>query len=195
MTVFSEIYQRNGWNGVESLSGPGSGPAPTAPIAAAIEELVWRLNIQSVLDVGCGDGYWMPDLPGYVGIDVAPEAIELARSRHPDRAYLVTDVDDERIRAGRFDLVITRDAMQHLSFADGLALLEGIRRTRSHWLLGSTYVGGDNVDVATGECYSPDLSAAPFDLGPALELIVDGYGYEHPGEIRDARKHLGLWKL
>lgn len=193
MTVFSEIYRRNRWNGIESRSGPGSGSAPTARVGAAIEELAFRLNVQSVLDVGCGDGFWMPELPGYVGIDVAPEAIELAQANHPDRAYLVAAAGD--IRPGQFDLVIVRDAIQHLSFVDGLAMLEGIRQTGASWLLASTYVAGDNVDIVTGDCYSPDLEAAPFALGPPVELIPDGYGYEHPGEVRDPRKHLGLWRL
>jgi SAM-dependent methyltransferase len=193
VTVFEEIYRDNRWNGVESRSGPGSGLAPTTYIAAAIVELVARLEVRSVLDAACGDGFWMPELPGYVGVDVAGEAIELARRNHPDRTYRVGSA--ATLPPAPFDLVIRRDAIQHLSFADGLAAIAGIRRTGSTWLLASTYVDGENVDIATGDCYSPDLAVEPFDLGPPLELIVDGYGYEHLGEIRDPRKHLGLWPL
>lgn len=193
MTVFGEIYRANAWNGDESRSGPGSGRAPTTYVAAAIVELAARLEVRSVLDAACGDGFWMPDLPGYVGLDVALEAIAIARENHPDRTYRVGSA--AALEHEPFDLVILRDAIQHLSFEDGLAALEGIRRTGSTWLLASTYVGGDNVDIETGDCYSPDLEHAPFGLGPPLELIVDGYGYEHLGEIRDRRKHLGLWRL
>jgi SAM-dependent methyltransferase len=193
VTVFSEIYRHNRWNGVESRSGPGSGRAPTAYVAAALEDLVVRLQVESVLDVACGDGFWMPELPGYLGIDVAEEAVELARQNHPTRVYEVASAAE--LGPVPFDLVIVRDAIQHLSFADGLALLEGIQRTGSTWLLASTYVGGENIDIVTGECYSPDLEQAPFELGPPLELVPDGYGYEHLGEVRDPRKNLGLWRL
>jgi SAM-dependent methyltransferase len=114
VTVFSDIYRMNAWQGDESLSGPGSGSTATAHLAADIVAMVAELDIRSVLDVACGDGYWMPDLPGYTGIDVAPEAIELARARHPERRYLVGSA--ATVRLPRADLVIFRDALQHLSF-------------------------------------------------------------------------------
>lgn len=191
--TFSDIYRRNAWNGVESLSGPGSGEAATVQLRTAIVELVAELGVRTVLDVACGDGYWMPDLPGYTGIDVAPEAIAAAQSRHPERRYLVGNVST--IRLPRADLVIFRDALQHLSLRDGLAALEAIRETRPRWLLASTYVGGENVDVITGDAYSPDLEAAPFSFGRPDRLIFDGHHYHEHGtdEVRDPRKHLGLW--
>lgn len=192
MTIFSDIYRQNRWQGGESLSGPGSGSAPTRYVAEAIERLVIDLNVASVLDVACGDGFWMPDLPGYVGIDVAPEAVALARQRHPELEYRVGDVSAIR---QPFDLVIVRDAIQHLSFRDGLRLIAGIRRTGSRWLLASTFVGGENVDIVTGDAYSPDLEEPPFSLGQPTELLIDGFGYEHDREVRDPRKFLGLWRL
>jgi SAM-dependent methyltransferase len=192
VNIFATIYRANAWNGRESLSGPGSGPAATATVAQAIVELVAELRISSVLDVGCGDGFWMPDLPGYIGIDVVDQAVRAARRRHPGRSYMVAAVADLD-RA--FDLVIVRDVIQHCSFSDGLALLDAIRRTGSSWLLASTFRGGENIDIPTGDAFSPDLEAEPFTLGEPLRLIADGYGYDDPGAIRDPRKHLGLWPI
>lgn len=191
--VFSEIYRRNLWNGVESRSGPGSGSAATDLLVPELLALVDELGVRSVLDVACGDGFWMPDLPNYLGIDVAPEAIRLATERHPDRAYRIGDVRDLQLEA--FDLVIFRDALQHLSFVDGQAALDAIRATGSTWLLASTYVGGENIDIETGDCFSPDLEDEPFSLGPPVRLIIDGFTYHDRGTIRDPRKMLGLWRL
>lgn len=188
--VFSDIYRTNAWHGSESRSGPGSGFAPTLAVADAIMGLVNDLDIETVLDLGCGDGLWMPPLPGYVGMDVAPEAIEIARRRHPGRPYLVGDEPN-----AAYDLVICRDVVQHLSLSDGLALLQRIAASGSRWLLASTYMGGVNVNIVTGDAYSPDLQAEPFSLGVPFHVILDGYGYEHAGEVRDPRKHLGLWRL
>lgn len=191
--IFQTIYRENRWNGIESRSGPGSGPVATRHVADAILGLVDELGVRSVLDAACGDGYWMPDLPGYTGVDVAPEAVRIARRRHPDRRYLVGSV--AQIRLPRVDLVIFRDAMQHLSLRDGMAALAGIVEAGPRWLLASTYVGGENVDIVTGDAYSPDLSAPPFDLGQPMRLIFDGYTYHDPDAVRDERKHLGLWTL
>ena len=188
-SVFDRIYRENLWNGVESRSGPGSGPVATRRVALALRALVDEGDIASVLDVGCGDGYWMPGLPGYVGFDASREALRIARRRHPHRNY--TSVWPDR----SFDLVICRDVMQHLPLADGVELLERIRATGSRRLLASTYVGGENVDIAPGEAYSPDLTAPPFDLPEPDAAIFDGYHYHETPEIRDDRKYLALWRL
>jgi SAM-dependent methyltransferase len=193
--VFDRIYRANGWNGVESRSGPGSGPVPTANVAAAILDLVAELGVTSVLDVGCGDGAWLPDLPGYTGIDVAPTAIRLARADHSYRRYFVGDIREAGPWQGRYDLVFCRDMLQHIPIEDVVAVLEAIRATGSTWLLASTYRDGRNRVIRPGGYHEPDLEREPYSLGPPDLFIFDGYDYEHPDLVRDARKHLGLWRL
>ncbi len=188
--VFDSIYRTNAWNGEESRSGPGSGSIATRAVARAIVDLVLELDIRTVLDIGCGDGYWMPDLPGYLGCDLSAEAIERARRHHPGRQYMVG------IPSLSADLVIVRDAIQHLPLRRGAHLLEhSIMAARPGWLLASTYVGGFNEDIEAGGCYSPDLEAVPFAMPPPDRLIFDGYAYHETDEPRDARKHLGLWRI
>lgn len=193
MSVFADIYRTNAWNGVESLSGPGSGDAATRHVAPAIAELVDYLGVRSVLDAACGDGHWMPDLPGYIGIDVARPAIKRARARHPDRTYLVGDIATMDLPV--CELVIVRDAIQHLSLRDGMAVLSRLMASGATWLLASTYIGSENEDIETGHFYSPNLWAEPFNLGGCTQTIFDGYGYDDPDEVRDDRKLLGLWRL
>jgi len=194
VTVFDEIYETNAWRGVESRSGPGSGPIATRHLARVLPPLCSILGVKSVLDVGCGDGYWMPDLPGYLGVDVAWPAIEAASKRNPGRRYRCIDI--RRVPVGHFDLVFTRDAMQHLSLSEGVELLRAITEAvRPTWLMASTYQGGENVDIETGDAYSPDLTAEPFNLGKPEQLMPDGYAYHEGGGIRDARKMMGLWRL
>lgn len=188
MSVFDDIYRENRWNGIESRSGPGSGTEATEAVVTELQALVAELGIGSVLDAACGDSFWMPDLPGYVGIDVAPEAIRLARERHPARAYLVGNIVEMWLPA--FDLVIFRDVVQHLPLDVGVAAIAALRASGSRWLLASSFVGGQNVDIEAGDAYAPDLTAPPFSIGEPDRLIFDGY----PG-TRDPRKHLGLWLL
>jgi hypothetical protein len=189
VTVFDRIYRDNLWNGSESRSGPGSGAAATARLRDRLVALVDELGIESVMDVGCGDNYWMPDLPGYYGFDPSRTAVAFARRNHPQRRF------GTHLPAKAFGLVIVRDVVQHLPLTNGVNLIAAVRATGSTWLLASTFVGGENIDIVTGRAYSPDLTAAPFDLGQPARLIFDGYGYEDSDAIRDPRKHLGLWRL
>lgn len=51
--------------------------------------------LHSVLDVGCGDGYWLAsiDAPVRVGIDISVPAIEAAAKRYPDCSWFVANAD------------------------------------------------------------------------------------------------------
>ncbi|HJP31953.1 MAG TPA: methyltransferase domain-containing protein [Candidatus Latescibacteria bacterium] len=68
-----------------------------APLAAALTELLATRNPDSVLDVGCGEGYYLrrlaasPALAGgrLYGIDVAKEAIRLAAKAAPRLEHAV----------------------------------------------------------------------------------------------------------
>lgn len=193
MSVFSDIYRGNRWNGQESLSGPGSGDAATEAVRPQIQQLVAELDIMSVLDYGCGDGYWMPYLPGYVGYDPTPEAINRARQLHPDRQYTCYPIPI----SARFDLVICRDVIQHLSYDSALKALDDIWNVRPKYLLASTYRGTQNFDIPDGGAYSPNLQDQPFGFPEPMRWIFDGYYYHQhdTGQVRDSQKYLALWRI
>jgi SAM-dependent methyltransferase len=188
--VFSRIYRGNRWNGSDSHSGPGSSLVATRVLREVLPKILVDLGITSVCDAGCGDGAWMPDLPGYVGIDVAPEAIRLARRRHPGRDYRVLDFVTEQPPAR--DAVICRDALQHLPLEDGLAALDNFRRSGARYLLANTHRGGFNVDIRAGRWYEIDLEAPPFDLAPPITTLADGLW---PDGVRYPQKVFGVWSL
>lgn len=193
--VFDDIYRSNAWAGRTSRSGPGSDPPATARVALAIAVIVRAFGIRTVLDAACGDGRWFPDLPTsveYTGLDVSVEAIVLARANRPDRVFMALDVRDH---CPGVDLVVLRDALQHLPLRDGLAVLDRIRASGSRWLLASTFIGGTNVDIRPGDAYSPNLEALPFSMPRPALLHPDGFAYDDPDAIRDGRKMLGLWRL
>ena len=121
-----------------------------------------ELRVRTVLDFGCGDGYWMPDLPGYVGYDPTRRAIARAKLNHPDRRYT------NRMPTRPFDLVIVRDVIQHLPL---IGWRVDDRRPRHDlarkYLVMSHYVNGNNRDIDEGEAYSPNMTDAPFNC-PSL---------------------------
>ena len=63
-----------------------------------------------VLDVGCGDGYWLASLDSKepVGIDISVPAIEAAAKRYPDCFWIVANADRFiPYSDASFDLVIS----------------------------------------------------------------------------------------
>ena len=110
--VFTLLYRRNGWNGRETRSGPGSGTEATAALREWLPEVLEELGVGSVLDAGCGEATWQPELPGYIGADIVREAVLAARERHPERTYVLADICRDDLP--RTDAVFCRDALQHL---------------------------------------------------------------------------------
>lgn len=193
MADFRTIYRGNLWSGSESRSGPGSSRASTALLAAWLVDLVRELGIRSVLDAACGEGLWMPDLPGYVGVDIVPEAIETARAAHPSREYRVASVIDGPLPHA--ELIVTRDFMQHLSLDDGVRAAATLRAAGAEWLVASSYRDGDNSAGAESawHAHRVNLEVSPFNFGPPERFVCDGY--DELGILRDEPKIMGLWRL
>jgi SAM-dependent methyltransferase len=78
----------------------------------------WR-DAESVLDVGCGNGYYIARLreffpeKRYFGVDISPELVAIAAQRHPTIAVTVSDFIAYAPNR-RFDLIIMRFLVQHL---------------------------------------------------------------------------------
>jgi SAM-dependent methyltransferase len=92
------------------------------------------LRGKSVLDLGCGTGYfeevWERLGAGAVsGIDVVPEAIERLRDAHPGRRYLCANLsvgEPDLTIFGRPDLITAIDVLYHI--VDDDALMTALRR-------------------------------------------------------------------
>lgn len=187
---FEAIYSTNGWNGPETPSGPGSTLGATAMLRTELPKLIADLGATAVLDAGCGTGLWIPDLPGYVGIDLVAEALSVAAAQHPDRTYVLGDICADRLPD--CDLVICRDTLQHLSFADGRAAMANFRAAGAQWLIATTHMGETNRNIESGGWFPVNMEAAPFNLSDRRLLFADGQW--DAGTWR-ADKRLGCWAL
>jgi SAM-dependent methyltransferase len=189
---FDEVYRTNGWGGEESHSISSFGAQEAREdLAPILVEFAEQEDIESVLDIGCGDSVWQPDLPGYIGLDVSEEALAAASERHPER--------DFRLYTGgslpRADLVIAKHVIQHMTPDDGVILMDRIKRSKPTWLLATTYSKGINeathvIDGPGG--YWPDLTKAPFGLGRPDRAFRVAHGDE---ASQERGGYLGLWKL
>lgn len=129
----------------------------------------------------------------YVGADVVPEIIAANRQGFATRTRTFLCLDISRDRLPRVDVILCRDCLVHMAFADIAATFANFRRSGSTYLLTTTFTGPrDNRDIATGAWRPLNLERPPFDLPPPLRLI-DEHCQEGGGAYRD--KHLGLWKI
>lgn len=198
MEIFSQYYQDNFWQNDESVSGHGSTLAQTAVIREELPRLLRALDVQSMLDIPCGDLNWMkeiqsPDMiPRYIGADVVPELVSELRKQfgHQRMEFQVMDITKDRL--SRVDLVLVRDLLGHFSNRDVQSSIKNLKRSGSTWLLATTFPEHTNEgDIRTGE-WRPINLARWFGL-PNPELLINEYCTEGGGAFAD--KSLGLWKL
>lgn len=60
-----------------------------------VKQTIKDIKAKSVIDVGCGNGQWIPYLPEeYWGVDIAEGMIKNAKARFPDRKFDVSTMED-----------------------------------------------------------------------------------------------------
>ena len=82
------------------------------PIRFKVLEEIGILDGSSVLDIGCGFGDLFSFLKeqginvNYLGIDINPSLIEIAREKYPNIKFKVLDIDNEEIEE-KYDWVVS----------------------------------------------------------------------------------------
>jgi SAM-dependent methyltransferase len=194
--VFAEIYRENFWLGTKSRSGQGSTLVTTAVIRQELPQLFDMFKIDTVLDAGCGDHYWMRtvDMKGrlYFGVDIVPEMIEKNRAHFADdnHHFLCLNVAEDLLP--KADLVICRDVLAHLDVNTACKVLRNLKASGSTFLLATTHETGKNRSIIPVNHYPYDLTVAPFNLPEPLILIKETTAEE--SSLED-KKAMGLWLL
>jgi SAM-dependent methyltransferase len=190
--VFIRIAEGNEWGGTESVSGPGSTLEATRLLREALPDLLAKYEIKSLLDVPCGDAYWitqvLPDGVTYTGGDIVPALIEKVRAEKGDfgNFFVIDLVTDDLPQA---DLVMVRDCFIHLPHAMVKKAIDNVKRSGARYLLTTTYPGqADNIDIEIGGYRPVDLQRAPFDLPPPLTMILETEGVS-------SGKSMALWDV
>jgi hypothetical protein len=195
--IFSRIHGSRAWGSAESASGPGSTRDRAATFLPDLVALVGGLKVDTLLDAACGDFNWAAPLAdsvsSYIGVDVVPALVDANRRQHSSRGrrFLCRDIVRQRLPSAQ--LVLSRDTLVHLCFADIRRTLENFRRTGAGYLLATTFVGDrDNADIPNGDWRPLNLEKPPFSFPPPLEL-VDERCHHSGGHYAD--KRFGLWRF
>jgi hypothetical protein len=195
--VFRDIYRRNHWGGPHSPSGPGASPDQVSVLGAALPGLLQRLEIETLLDLPCGDYSWMRQVElsvaRYIGADLLPELVQPLERAYGDasRRFVVLDLLRDPLPSA--DLLFCRDCLVHLSFADIRRALGNVRRSGIRYLLTTTFPGCEiNEDIVTGDWRPLNLEREPFGFPQPAELLNERCTEAH-GLFAD--KSLGLWRV
>lgn len=195
--TFTNIYQNNEWLGDESVSGPGSSIERTVVIREKLPGIFKQYNIKTLLDIPCGDFNWFKSLElgdiQYTGADiVAPLILENTKGYQKENIHFkVLNIIKDRLPA--VDMIFCRDCLVHLSNQDTAKALNNIIRSGSKWLLTTSFIDRTNNEaIITGSWRPLNLRASPFNLPPALEIMMEECKAE--GGIY-ADKSLSLWEI
>ena len=191
---FARIYEAGVWrldDPNSPASGWGSSLAATELVRRALPALLERLSAETLLDVGCGDFTWMKDVAlscAYVGIDIVPSIIAANRDAYgsPRRTFMLCDAVKETLPEA--DVVLCREVLFHLSFADAIAALKNIFAGDRRYLITTTdHDTAFNSDIETGDFRLVNLEKRPFRLPPPLFEIGDS-------AVAKGRR-LGVWNM
>jgi SAM-dependent methyltransferase len=194
---FERIYHTNLWSDPESRSGVGSSLDSTRVLRKKLPDALHQLGTRVLLDAPCGDFTWMNhvDLTGieYIGADIVRSIIESNRSdfARDDRRFIELDLTRDDLPDA--DVLLCRDCLVHLSYANIARVLENVRRSKIRFILMTAFPGrGDNKDVDDGDWRPLDLEAAPFSF-PAPRLTIVEECDEEGGSYAD--KSLCAWAV
>lgn len=86
-----------------------------------------------ILDIGCAMGTCAGSIVDmkankYVGVDISPEYIKLAKKRYPDGAFEAMDARKLPFEDGSFDLAMFIGVLHHMEEQLALDCLESVRR-------------------------------------------------------------------
>jgi len=198
--VFEIIWDNGHWQSAESKSGPGSTVWYTKNIREFLPYVIKKYNITSLLDSPCGDFNWMrytrvDENFEYVGVDIVNKAITKLRDDYEENEqynFYHTDIVVYPPYKS-FDLIFSRDTLQHLSNSDRERILKNYENSGSKYLFMTFYTGTwDNTDAETGHTRVLNLMYPPYNFPKPLELIVD----KNPSLGNGSwTKNMGFWKL
>jgi len=194
---FERIYSTNLWSDPETRSGAGSSLDSTRVLRAELPKALKKLDAEVLLDAPCGDFTWMEhvDLGGieYIGGDIVPAIVTDNKRRYAGESRRFIELDLTREALPRADVLLCRDCLVHLSYANIRAVLDNVARSNIRYVLMTSFPGrGDNRDVEDGNWRPLDFEAPPFSF-PAPVLTILEECEEEGGAYND--KALVAWRV
>ncbi|WLI88051.1 class I SAM-dependent methyltransferase [Massilia sp. R2A-15] len=184
---FTWIYSTNHWHSNESASGAGSTLEYTENLRKELPKLFASLSIKTVFDAPCGDFNWMQHLlprvdVEYIGGDIVRPMIESHSEKYKNDKVSFIHINLIEDSFPKADLMICRDCLFHLSFADTKSVLKNFVDSGIPYLLTTTHTQPDieNRNILTGDFRLIDLLSAPYNFPAAPLFRIDDWMAPEP---------------
>lgn len=193
--IFTDKYINNSWGCNESKSGPGSTLSANIKLLSNIESFISEYDIKTIIDLGCGDFNWMKKfdfnlIDLYLGVDVVKLIINDNKKYETNKIkFKESDITTDKI--DYFDVILCKDVLFHLSYEDALNVISIIKKSKSKYLISTTFLNYENKDINTGEWRPINLKTSPFSLGEPF-LLWENIENKAQGWTS---KSIGIWKL
>ena len=188
--IFFLIYKTNHWNKYEKVdknnllvSGPGSlpGSVQTKNIIDNLDLFIKKNNIQSMLDMPCGDFSWMQDLIkknnsiNYTGYDIVEDIISYNNKKYSKNnvSFFCKDIINEK-NFDNFDLIFIRDFFIHIDNASIDVLLKNIKSSKVRFLACSNNNNEFNKNIVIGQHRKVNLTIEPFYMKEIFHTFSEG---------------------
>ena len=198
---FTNVYNKNLFNGFESRSGNGSDLTQTKVLRELLPELLKLFNIKSILDLPCGDFNWMRklDLNGiqYTGGDVVESMVQGLNFNYQSSTRKFQVIDIVRQAPDKYDAIFCRDLFVHLSDKDILRALRNIKLSGSTYLFTTTFTRSSANKklplLKRGVKWRTiNLELPPWNFPKPLHILNENCT-EMNGEYKD--KSIGVWEV
>jgi len=177
---FEQIYRNDEWG---QGSGEGSVPVYTLGYISFLQTFLRQNNIQSVVDLGCGDWQFSRFVDwgdiDYYGCDLVESVIETNQrnySRSNVSFHLLLNSTNEQLPEA--DLLIAKDVLQHWSNELITAFIPNLAKFPMSLITNCINPHGptDNHNIPDGEFRPLDLRLPPFNL-KAVEVFSFSNSY------------------
>ena len=194
---FEKIFATNLWADPDTRSGVGSRLDSTRVLRRKLPDALRQLGTRVLLDAPCGDFAWMQhvDLTGidYIGGDIVPAIVAADQRKFGSDTRRFVTLDLTRDSLPDADVLLCRDCLVHLSYANIREVLMNVAHSTIRYILMTSFPGrGDNRDVVDGDWRTLDFQAPPFSLPQPVLTIVEECE-EEEGTYAD--KSLAAWKV
>lgn len=193
---FTEKYIKNSWDGKESKSGSGSSLKNNELLLENLEEFVVDYQINTIIDCGCGDFNWMKKfkfhlIKSYLGVDIVEPLIHENKKVYETNIIKFEHLNVIDKEINEFDMVICKDVLFHLSFKDALLTIDNFKKSRSKYLISTTFYDYVNTNINSGNWRPINLQTEPFLLGDPI-LLWKNIENKTEGWVS---KSIGVWKI
>jgi len=215
--AFEEVYRTRRWEPRKIVrwegkqgggSGTGSSVEFTVPLRRLLQQFVADYSIRSMVDVPCGAMVWQAKFLEHVrsrdpafrfhGMEIVRNVVNANRERFagdPNVTFEVADMANDPVPPG-YDLVFSRDALQHNSFTNIVQALRQWSRSTAKFLLVGTHPRGVNrrSTLSGYNFFHLNLDSPPFSMPAPLANLTETTS-NWLGEPSAIPKHLYLYSM